>query len=108
MSKKEPYQFQLVLTALRDFKIFYQTFIASTFGLSPFQALPWAVEIKDWAQIALFGSLGTLKGPNIRSKCVVTICLTSAGPSGAVGTISGSPGPSEDLGRTLWGQNEPF
>ena len=42
-------------------------------------------KLRDWAQIALFGSLGTL-------------CLTSAGPSGADGTKYGPLGPSEDLG----------
>ena len=38
----------------------------------------------------------------------MTLCLTSAGPSGAVGTKSGPLGPSEDLGapqKGLSGQN---
>ena len=57
------------------------------------------LKFRDWPQINLSGSLGTLKGPHIRSKSVVTICFTSAGPLGAVGTKSAPPGPSEDL----WG-----
>ena len=39
---------------------------------------------------------------------MVTLCLTSAGPSGAVGTKSGPLGPSEDLGapqKGFSGQN---
>ena len=56
---------------------------------------PW--KLRDSAQIALFGSVGTLLGLDIRPKSVVTLCLTSAGPSGAVGTKSGPLGPSEDL-----------
>ena len=35
---------------------------------------PW--KFRDWAHIAPFGPLGTLKGPETRSKCVATICLT--------------------------------
>ena len=70
---------------------------------------PW--KFRDWAQITLFGSLGTLKGPHIRSKSVVTICFTSAGPLGAVGTKSAPPGPSEYLRppkRVFRSQNESF
>ena len=57
---------------------------------------------------ALLRPPGAQKGPDIRSKCVVTICLTSAGPSGAVGAKSGPPLSSEDLGgpqKGLSGQN---
>ena len=57
-------------------------------------------KFRDFAQIALFWPLGrvrTLKGPDTRSKCVVTICLTPAGHSGAVGTKSGPLGPYKDL-----------
>ena len=66
---------------------------------------PW--KFRDWAQITLFGSLGTLKGPHIRSKSVLTICFTSAGPLGAVGTKSAPPGPSEDLGGPQKGLTGP-
>ena len=41
--------------------------------------------------------MGTLKGPDTRSKCVVTMNPTQAGQSGVVGIKSASPGPSEDL-----------
>ena len=58
----------------------------------------WAVEIWDWAQIALLGPPGVQKGPNTRSKCVFTMNLTQAGQWGAVGTKYGPPGPSKDLG----------
>ena len=67
---------------------------------------PW--KLRDRAQIVLIGSLWTLKGLHIKPKKVVTICLTSAGPSGAVGTKSGPLGPSEDLGapqKGFSGQN---
>ena len=57
---------------------------------------PW--KFRDWAQIALLGPPGTLKGSNTRSKCVFTMNLTQAGQWGAVGTKSGPLGPSEDLG----------
>ena len=46
---------------------------------------------------SLLGPLGTQKGPHTRSKCVVSMILTQTGQSGAVGTKSGPPGPSEDL-----------
>ena len=58
---------------------------------------PW--KFRDWAQIALLGPPGTLKGSNTRSKCVFTMNLTQAGQWGAVGTKSGPSEPSEDL----WG-----
>ena len=42
------YYFQMVLTAFRGFKIISKTFIsASTFGLSPFQALTQKLEIPN-------------------------------------------------------------
>merc|ERR1712192_109990 len=46
---------------------------------------------------ALLGPPGAQERPDTRSKCVVTMCPTQAGQSGAVGTKSGPPGPSEDL-----------
>ena len=46
---------------------------------------------------ALLGLLGAQKGPDTRSKCVVSMSLTQTSQSGAVGTKSGTPGPSEDL-----------
>ena len=58
----------------------------------------WAVEIWDWAQIALLGPPEAQKGSNTRSKCVFTMNLTQAGQWGAVGTKYGPPGPSKDLG----------
>ena len=58
---------------------------------------PW--NFRGRAQIALFGPPGIQKGPDTRSKCVVTMSPTQTGQSGAVGTKSGPPGPSEDL----WG-----
>ena len=54
-------------------------------------------KFRDWARITPFGPLGTLKGPDIRSKCVVTISLTPSDHLRAVGTKSGPPGPSSDL-----------
>ena len=41
--------------------------------------------------------IGLWKGPDTRSKCVVTMNPTQAGQSGVVGIKSASPGPSEDL-----------
>ena len=46
---------------------------------------------------ALLGPPGAQERPDTRSKCVVTMCPTQAGQSGAVGTKYGPPGPSEDL-----------
>ena len=46
---------------------------------------------------ALLGPPGAQERPDTRSKCVVTMCPTQAGQSGAVGTKSGPPGCSEDL-----------
>ena len=60
---------------------------------------------------ALLGPPGAQERPDTRSKCVVTMCPTQAGQSGAVGTKSGPPGPSEDSGapkRGISGQNGPF
>ena len=67
---------------------------------------PW--KFRDWAKIALFGPPGTLKGPDIRSKCVVTIILIPSDHLRTVGTKSGLLGPSEDLGapqKGFSGQN---
>ena len=66
-------------------------------------------KFRDWAQITLFWSLGTLKGTEIKSKCVVTLSLTPSDHSRAVGTKSGPPGPSEGLGgpqKGLLGPNQ--
>ena len=55
--------------------------------------------------------IGLWKGPNTRSKCVVTMNPTQAGQLGVVGIKSASPGPSEGLQgpkRGLSGPNEPF
>ena len=41
--------------------------------------------------------IGLWKGPDTRSKCVVTMNPTQAGQLGVVGIKSASPGPSEDL-----------
>ena len=41
--------------------------------------------------------IGLWKGPDTRSKCVVTMNPTQAGQSGVVGIKSASPGPSEGL-----------
>ena len=46
---------------------------------------------------SLLGPLGAQKGLDTRSKCVVSMTPTQTGQSGAVGTKSGPPGPSEDL-----------
>ena len=55
-----------------------------------------AMEI--WAKMGPFWAPGgTQKGPNTRSKWVVTMSPTQAGQWGAVGTKSGPPGPSKDL-----------
>ena len=46
---------------------------------------------------SLLGPLGPQKGPDTRTKCVVTMSPAQTGQSGAVGTKSGPPEPSEDL-----------
>ena len=49
------------------------------------------------------------KGPDIRSKFVLTMNLTQAGQWGAVGTKSGPRGPSEGLGgpqKGIWGPKQ--
>ena len=61
----------------------------------PHKIGPW--KFRDRGQIALFGPPGTQKGPNTRSKCVVTMSPTQMSQSGAVGTKSGPQGPFEDL-----------
>ena len=57
---------------------------------------------------ALLGPLGAQKGPDTRSKCVVSMSPTQAGQSGAVGTKSGPSGPSEGPKRGISGRNGPF
>ena len=57
---------------------------------------------------SLLGPLGAQKGLDTRSKCVVSMTPTQTGQSGAVGTKSGPPGPSEVPERTFYGQNGPF
>merc|ERR1712020_374461 len=61
----------------------------------PHKIGPW--KFRYQGQIALFGPPGTQKGPDTRSKCVVSMSPTQAGQSGAVGTKSGPSGPPEDL-----------
>ena len=56
-----------------------------------------AMEIWDiWAKMGPFWVRGAQKGPNTRSKWVVTMSPTQAGQWVAVGTKSGPPGPSKD------------
>ena len=56
---------------------------------------------------ALLRPLWAQKGPDTRSKCVVTMCPTQAGQSGAFGTKSGPSGPSEDLRGRQKGHSGP-
>ena len=56
----------------------------------------------------LLGPPGAQKGPDTRLKCVVTMCPTQAGHSGAVGTKSGPPGLPEDLRGPQKGHFGPF
>ena len=56
---------------------------------------------------ALLGPPGAQKGPDTRSKCVVSMSLTQTGQSGAVGTKSAPPGPSEDLRGPQKGLSRP-
>merc|ERR1739842_32485 len=67
---------------------------------------PW--KFRDRGQKALFGPPGTWKGPDTRSKCVVTMIPTHAAQSGAVGTKSGPPGPSEDPKGAFRAKTGPF
>mgnify|MGYP003325375512 CR=1 FL=1 len=67
---------------------------------------PW--KFRDRGQKALFGPPGTWKGPDTRSKCVVTMIPTQAAQSGAVGTKSGPPGPSEDPKGAFRAKTGPF
>ena len=48
---------------------------------------------------------GLWKGPDTRSKCVVTMNPTQAGQSGVVGTRSAPPGLTEDIRSS---QKDPF
>ena len=57
---------------------------------------------------ALLGILGAQKGPDTRSKCVVSMSLTQTSQSGAVGTKSGTPGPSEDPKGAFRAKTGPF
>ena len=50
-----------------------------------------------WPKRGFLGPLAATKGPNTRSKCVVTMSPTQLDQRAAVGTKSGSPGLSEDL-----------
>ena len=56
---------------------------------------------------ALLGTPGAQEGPDIRSKCVLTMSLTQAGQWGAGGTKSGPPRPSKDLRGPQKGLLEP-
>ena len=61
----------------------------------PHKIGPW--KFRDRGQIALFGLSGTQKGPDTRSKYVVSMSLTQADQSGAVGTKFVPSEPPEDL-----------
>ena len=65
------------------------------------------MEIKGLGPNSPFGALGTPMGPDIKSKCEVTLSLTPSDHSRAVGTKSGPPGPSEDLGGLQKGLSGP-
>ena len=67
---------------------------------------PW--KFRDRGQIALFGLSGTQKGPDTRSKYVVSMSPIQAGQSGAVETKFGPSGPPESPKRGISGQNGPF
>ena len=56
---------------------------------------------------ALLGRPGAQKGPDTRSKCVVSMSSTQAGQWEAVGTKSGPSGPSEDLRGPQKGHSGP-
>ena len=56
---------------------------------------------------ALLGPPGAQKGPDTRSKCVVSMSPAQADQLGAVGTKSGPPGPSEDLRGPQKGHSGP-
>ena len=60
------------------------------------------------AKTGPFRPPGTQKGPDNRSKCVVTMNPTHTGQSGAVGTNSGPPGPPRSLKGNCFGKNGPF
>ena len=65
-----------------------------------FEHKKYPTKIRPWKfgpKWALFGPPGAQKGPNTRSKWVVTMSPTQAGQWRAVGTKSGPPGPSEDF-----------
>ena len=72
----------------------------------PHKIGPWKFRYRG--QIALFGPLGTQKGPDTRSKCVVSMSPSKAGQLGAVGTKSGPSGPSQSPKRGISGRNGPF
>ena len=75
----------------------------------PHKIGPW--KFRDRGQIALFGLSGTQKGPDTRSKYVVSMSPTQADQSGAVGTKFGPSGPPEDLRgpqKGISGRNRPF
>ena len=61
----------------------------------PHKIGPW--KFRYQGQIAIFGPPRTQKGPDTRSKCVVSMSPTQADQSGAVQTKFGPSGPPEDL-----------
>ena len=63
----------------------------------PFEDLPGPQNGPFGPKRALLGPPGPQRGPDTRSKCVVTMSPAQTSQSGAVGTKSGPPGPSEDL-----------
>ena len=78
---------------------------------------PYGAKTRDiWAKMCSFMAPGAQNfwqnGPDTRAKCVVTMSPAQAGQSGAVGTESGPPGPSEDLRgprkNLLWPKRAPF
>ena len=67
-------------------------------GSSPARVLRWYMLAEVDTLCKKFPpKIGPWKGPDTRSKCVVTMNPTQAGQWGAVGTKSAPPGPSQDL-----------
>ena len=65
-------------------------------GSSPARVLGWYM-LAEVDTLCNPIKIGLWKGPDTRSKCVVTMNPTQAGQSRAVGTRFVHPGPSEDL-----------